>query len=103
MLFTGGQGMKLRWTWDPEKNRTNLQKHRISFETAKLVFDDQHFIPQDDPYPWEQRWKTIGMIGTTTVVVIHTWPGPSEPGRIISARKASPGERRAHEEGQYYA
>ena len=91
--------MTLRWIWDPEKNRTNLLKHGISFETAKRVFNDQHFIPQEDPYPWEQRWKTIGMIRTTAFVVIHTWPSPGEPGRIISARKASQGERRAYEEG----
>jgi hypothetical protein len=29
-----------RFEWDEEKNRANLAKHRIIFETAKLVFDD---------------------------------------------------------------
>ena len=89
----------MRWTWDPDKDRINWQKHRISFDTAQRVFDDEHFITHEDPHPDEQRWKSIGMIETTTVVVIHTWPGPGEIGRIISARKASRGERRAYEEG----
>jgi len=37
--------------------------------------------------------------------VAHTWPKPEadgeEVGRIISARKAMPRERRAYEEGQF--
>ena len=76
-----------------------MQKHGISFETAQLVFKDEHFIMDRDPDPEEERWKTMGMINRTVVIVIHTWPSPEEAGRIISARKASPGERRAYEEG----
>ena len=49
--------------------------------------------------PEEERWKTIGMVERTVIIVIHTWPRTGEPGRIISARKASPAERRVYEEG----
>ena len=94
----------MRWTWDTQKNRTNERHHGLSFETAKLVFDDPYALSQEDPYPDEQRWRTVGMIGAVIVVVIHTWPesvleNGEEIGRIISARKATARERKAYEEG----
>jgi uncharacterized protein len=30
----------MRFEWDEAKNRSNLQKHGIDFETAVLVFED---------------------------------------------------------------
>ncbi len=61
---------------------------------------------REDPYPYEQRWRTIGMVGTQVVMVVHTWPDfDTETGeeivRIISARKATRSEREAYEEGHY--
>lgn len=94
----------MRWTWDTQKNRTNERRHGLSFETAKLMFDDPYTLSQKDPHPDEQRWRTVGMIGAVIVVVIHTWPesvleNGEEIGRIISARKATARERKAYEEG----
>jgi uncharacterized DUF497 family protein len=43
--------MCLQWIWDAEKNRTNRNNHRISFETAKLVFDDPLALTRHDPHP----------------------------------------------------
>lgn len=96
----------MRWTWDENKNRRNQQKHGLSFETAQLVFDDPLMAHLPDPHGDEERWHTIGMIGTGIVVVAHTWPKPEpetgvEVGRIISARKATAHERRAYEEGNF--
>ena len=59
---------------------------------------------QEDPYPQEERWRTIGMVGTQVVMVVHTWPELDTEtgeliGRIISARKATKHEREAYEEG----
>lgn len=34
----------MRFIWDENKNRRNRAKHKISFETASLVFDDPHAI-----------------------------------------------------------
>jgi uncharacterized DUF497 family protein len=31
----------MRFAWDEVKNRRNLGKHKISFETARLVFDGE--------------------------------------------------------------
>ena len=92
-----------RWTWVPNKDRSNRQPHGLSFETAILVFDDPFAATQEDPYPHEQRWRTLGMSGPVLLLVVHTWPEldprtGEEVGRIISARKATRNERRAYEE-----
>jgi uncharacterized protein len=92
----------LHWTWDPRKAATNRVKHGLSFETAALVFDDPLHASKPDPHPDGDRWQTIGLIGCVLLLVVHTWPGikDDEPvGRIISARKATPRERKAYEEG----
>ena len=89
----------MHWTWDPDKDRINQQQHRIDFQTAQLVFHDPFAVTEEDPYPHEQRWKTTGTVRQTIIVVIHTWPDArDEDGRIISARKATPFERRDYEE-----
>ena len=90
----------MRWTWDPEKDRVNLRKHRIRFAVAQLVFSDADSITEADDYPFEPRWRTTGTIGQILVIVIHTLPEfPGEAGRIISARRATRTERRLYEEG----
>lgn len=94
----------MRWTWDPAKNEANLRSHGLSLEAAVFVFDDPLSATREDPYPHEQRWRTIGMVGTQVVLVVHTWPdldrkSGEEIGRVISARKATRREREAYEEG----
>jgi len=94
------------WTWDAEKDRTNKLKHRISFETALLVFDDPLALSRPDPHPDGDRWRSVGAIGSATVFKVHTQPMPNprtgqEIGRIISVRKATSHERRAYEEGKF--
>ena len=88
----------MRWTWDPHKNLENILKHGIIFETAQLVFQDFYRVTEEDPHPDEQRWRTTGMVGPSVIMVSHTWP-QENPGRIISARRATKHERRTYEEG----
>ena len=96
----------MRWIWDEEKNRANRRDHKISFEIAQLVFDDPLAITLPDPFPSEERWRTVGSpsyAADVVLFVVHTWPEVDEigeeVGRIISARKATGHERRAYEEG----
>ena len=90
----------MRWTWDPDKDRINRQKHRISFQTAQLVFRDAGLLVDPDPYTSEQRWRAIGRTNGGTITVVYTLPqGHGEPGRIISARRATRMERTRYEEG----
>lgn len=87
--------------WDDEKNRTNKVKHGFDFEAALHIFDDPNAIVFDGQIvAGEQRWLTIGIAGDATVVlaVAHTYShdNDEEVIRIISARKATPRERRAY-------
>ena len=41
--------MALTVEWDPGKARTNLRKHRVSFEEASTVFGDPMSITIRDP------------------------------------------------------
>jgi hypothetical protein len=92
----------LHWTWDPEKAKTNLAKHKVSFELAERALGDPLCISVPDPYPGEERWRTLGspsVNGIVVLYVVHTWPEDEDgAGRIISARKAEFQERREYEE-----
>ena len=61
--------------WDEAKNWINRKKHGVSFETAKLVFDDPYALTQKDAthYDKEERFITLGAIGPGSIVlVVHT-------------------------------
>jgi uncharacterized DUF497 family protein len=92
----------VQFTWDERKNRINQQKHGMSFETAVLVFDDVHQVSrQERTVDGESRWQTIGMVNEIYVLLVaHTVSenGDEEVIRIISARKATPRERRVYAE-----
>lgn len=93
----------MRFIWDENKNRRNSAKHGISFETAALVFDDPHSISRLERIEdGEERWQTLGLAGGIVVLLVaHTYfeEVGEEVIRIISARKATPGERKVYEEG----
>ena len=93
----------MRWTWDPRKAAANRDKHGVSLATAARVFDDPLHASVPDPHPDGDRWRTIGVVGPVTLLVVHTLPrieheGGEPVGRIISARKATVRERKAYEE-----
>ena len=93
----------MRFEWDEDKNRRNLAKHKVSFKTAKAVFDDPHVLSiQDRVIEGEERWQTVGMVSGTVLFVAHTYrdEGSDEVIRLISARKAIPHERRAYAKSQ---
>ncbi len=89
--------------WDERKNRANRAKHGVSFEAATLVFDDPHAVGvPEHSEEREERWKTLGIAaGVVPLLVVHTHreEGGEEFIRIISARKATPWERKIYEEG----
>ena len=98
--------LPIRWEWDEDKNDENRRKHRISFQAAELVFSDPLTASRRDPFPTEQRWRTIGEVRNVVIIVIHTEPEPDHSrgeavGRIISARKAERRERNAYETGEF--
>ena len=89
--------------WDDEKNRLNLAKHQLDFETAQHVFRDIYAFEQEERSMayGEVRLMITGLIGDRLVTVIYT--ERSDSYRIISARKASPNERKDYEENRGFA
>jgi hypothetical protein len=94
----------MHFEWDEAKNRRNLPKHGINFEIANSVFEDPFALSiQDCVVEDEERWQTLGAIGGVVVVLVahtHEEEGGEEVVRIISARKATPLEGRAYEQGR---
>jgi uncharacterized DUF497 family protein/uncharacterized protein (DUF4415 family) len=61
----------MRFEWDDTKNRRNLRKHDVRFETAALVFDDPFAITQRDlAFDAEERWITVGTIGPGSILLV---------------------------------
>ena len=75
--------------WDEEKNRRNIKKHGISFNTAVLVFGDENRIEYFQYRNGEERYATIGMVGDV-IVVVYVMMGDAY--RIITARPAEKNE-----------
>lgn len=88
--------------WDNVKATSNCAKHGVSFELAQEVWNDPLYVVLPDRVEGgEQRWHAIGMVGTVVVlVVVHSHPEPDDQDRvrIISARKATPHERKRYEQ-----
>ncbi len=93
--------MGLRFEWDENKARQNVEKHSVSFEEAATVFGDPLSLTIYDPLHSrdEERFVTIGeSINRDVLVAVHTERGDAI--RIVTARKAMPHERRTYEEGR---
>lgn len=92
----------MKYEWNEEKNKLNQDKHGISFEEAKEVFEDALQISKlDHRFSYfEERWITLGSTSKHKVLVVanlfFTDDG-EEIIRIISARKANKQERNNYE------
>ena len=90
--------MSLQFEWHERKAVSNFRKHGVSFEEAATIFGDplSRTIPDHRNYSGEDRLVTIGMsFRRRLLVVVHL----EEESRIrlISARRATPSERRDYE------
>jgi hypothetical protein len=95
--------------WDEEKNRNNIIKHGLSFETATFVFRDNlrlENLDQAHSTMEETRYITIGMVhDILTVVYCERGNEPNVVIRIISARHATNMEKALYNNtmyGRYY-
>jgi uncharacterized DUF497 family protein len=78
--------------WDPTKAKANQRRHRVRFADAATVFDDPMIQTIPDPdSEGEARYISFGydLAGRALVVA---WTVRGHLIRIISARRASPGE-----------
>ena len=92
----------LKFVWD-EKNRSNQNKHGVSFEEAKTVFYDDHAVLFDDPdYSIdEERFLIIGATAVDKLCIVsHCYRDNNAVIRIISARRATKAEIRYYQDGE---
>ncbi len=87
----------VEFEWDLRKATANLHKHGVDFADAGTVLHDEQAITIPDESPDEEdRFVTLGMDALGRVlVVVYTWR--KDRARLISARKATPRERRQYE------
>lgn len=84
--------------WSQEKAEINLAKHGVSFEEAETVFSDPLSLTIHDflHSKEENRFIITGFSERQRqLVVVHT--DRNDKIRIISARLATPSERRKYE------
>jgi uncharacterized DUF497 family protein len=85
----------LKYEWDENKNKSNQQKHSISFEKAKEVFEDQNAVEFRGNSSTEFRIMRIGKtLSKILIAVVYTLRSVSI--RIISARQASKEETKSY-------
>jgi uncharacterized DUF497 family protein len=86
----------MKYEWDYRKARTNLRKHGVDFADAVAVLEDEMGITTSDVRHEEARFVTVGMDALGRIlIVVYTWLG--ETIRLVSARRATPAERRQYE------
>ena len=91
----------MKFEWDTNKEKLNIQKHGISFEQASYVFSDPFALNMWDGEHAEKedRWILLGKsLSETILVVVHTFRenNRDEFVRIISARKATKNENKTY-------
>ena len=85
-----------KFEWDDNKARTNIDKHDISFEDARGVFDDPRLVDEDDDTMdyGEERYRAVGMVNGHLIAVFYTLRNMRI--RIISARGATRQEQQSY-------
>ena len=86
----------MEFDWDPAKSEANLNKHGISFDEARDIFDGPILTRVDDRQDYgENRHISLGALSPAAVlVVVHTERGDKI--RLISARNANRRERKVY-------
>lgn len=85
----------MNFEWGDEKNLINQQKHGVSFEEARVLFEskvDYLEIFDSEHSDFEDRFIAIGPIQRGLVVVIYT-EKEGDIIRIIGARLANKNEQ----------
>lgn len=87
-----------KFEWDEEKNQINIQKHKISFEVAKFLFENPLATILDDRVDYnEKRYIGLGELESRLMVVVYTVRTQNII-RIISLRKANNREQTSYYE-----
>ncbi len=93
----------MKFEWNDEKNKLNIQKHQVSFEEAKEVFQDpMHISKLNYRFDYfEERWITLCTTIKDKILVVTNMffdENGEEIIRIISARRDNQKERIFYEQ-----
>lgn len=92
----------MRFDWDELKNQSNFKKHSVWFEEAQTLWADTSSVEFLDPEhgDGEERFIRVGhSTNSRILLVVFCERESGNTIRIISARKATPKERKQYEEG----
>jgi uncharacterized DUF497 family protein len=89
----------IRFEWSPAKNRSNLQKHEVTFEEAVSIFYDElgvQFFDCENSTD-EDRFIMLGISNKGRLLIVsHCEKDAGATIRIISARKATNSESQSY-------
>lgn len=98
--------MKYVFGWDESKANINLEKHKVSFDEAKTIFNDPFLLtfPDEEHSEKEERFISIGTSNKERILLaVHLEKHTLNENiliRIISCRKATASERIVYEESE---
>lgn len=89
----------MRFDWDDGKDAKNFAKHGIEFETAKTIWTDPYCLEYFDILHslGEDRFIRIGHAKDGRLLTV-VFAEQKDQIRVISARRATPAERKSYEE-----
>lgn len=90
----------MEFVWNQEKAAINKEKHGVSFDEARTVFEDYDALLISDPdhSEDEDRFVLLGLSSALRrLVVCHCYRQDDEQIRLISARKATRKETATYE------
>ena len=91
----------MKFEWDENKRISNLAKHRLDFQDAHLVFNDESFFVEDERYQYDEaRFILYGTLLGRVIVVVFSMPD-DDVVRIISMRKGTKRERKSYYQKLY--
>ena len=88
------------FTWTEEKNLLNRKKHGLFFSEITDVFDDPHlieFYDKDHSTAKEERYICLGR-WQSFIILFVVFTEKDGGIHLITARKATPKERKIYEE-----
>ena len=85
----------MEFEFDPDKSKTNKEKHGIDFIEAQKLWEDPYAIEIPSQYLDEPRFLLIGKINDKHWAAIFTYR--KNKIRIISVRRARKNEKEIYE------
>ena len=85
-----------RFEWDEDKNKLNIEKHKLSFDNVSRLFVNPIRIIIDDRIDYqEKRYIGFGILDDRLMVVVFTMR-KNNIIRVISFRKANHREQKEY-------